>query len=65
LKAIGQAFDKAWLEIAGNFGNEVEIARHRLATALLLVANEGSRDVGMLKQAALQRMALDYRERPN
>ena len=22
LKAIGQAFDKAWLEIAGNFGDE-------------------------------------------
>ena len=24
LKAIGQAFDKAWLEIAGNFGDDIE-----------------------------------------
>ena len=68
LKAIGQAFDKAWLEIAGNFGDDsgdIERARYRLATALLSVSNEDSRDVEVLKQAALQRMALDYRERPN
>ena len=65
LKAIGQAFDKAWLEIAGNFGDEpgdIERARYRLATALLSVANEDSRDVEVLKQAALERMALNYRE---
>ena len=61
LKAIGQAFDKAWLEIAGNFGDDIERARFRLATALLSVANEDSRDVEVLKQAALVRMALNYR----
>jgi hypothetical protein len=61
LKAVGQAFDTAWLEIAGNFGDDVERARYKLATALLSVANEDSRDVEVLKQAALQRMALDYR----
>jgi hypothetical protein len=66
LKAIGQAFDTAWLEVAGNFGGEpgdIERARYKLASALLSVANEDSRDVEVLKQAALERMALDYRRR--
>jgi len=64
LKAVGQAFDEAWLQIAGNFGDEpgdIEKARLRLARALLLIAHEDSRDVGVLRQAALERMALDYR----
>jgi hypothetical protein len=64
MKAIGQAFDEAWIEIAGNFGNvpvDLDNARYRLATALLSVASEDSRDVDVLKQAALQIMALDYR----
>jgi hypothetical protein len=65
LKAIGQAFDQAWLEIASNFGRDsrdIETARYRLATALLSVASEDRRDVEVLKQAALDRMALDYPE---
>ena len=64
LKAVGQAFDEAWIQIAGNFGNElgdIEKARLRLARALLSIAHEDSRDVGVLTQAALERMALDYR----
>jgi hypothetical protein len=62
LKAIGQAFDEAWFEIAGNFGTgDIEKARLRLARALLSIANEDSRDVGVLRQAVLERMALDYR----
>jgi hypothetical protein len=64
LKAIGQAFDEAWVEIAGNFGNQpavIESARLTLAEALLSVADDDSRDVEALKQAALQRMAVDYR----
>jgi hypothetical protein len=64
LKAIGEAFDAAWAEIAQNFGSvqiDIDNARFRLATALLSVANEDSRDVEVLKRAALQRMALDYR----
>jgi hypothetical protein len=64
LKAIGQAFDEAWTQIAANFGNdpaEIEAARLRLAKAVLSVADDNSRDVEALKQAALQRMALDYR----
>jgi hypothetical protein len=64
LKAIGQAFEEAWAEIAVNFGNvpvDIANARYRLANALLSLANEDSRDVKVLKLAALQRMALDYR----
>jgi hypothetical protein len=66
LKAIGAAFDAAWTEIAGNFGDDaedVEKARLRLAKALLSIANDDSRDIDVLKRAALQRMALDYRRR--
>lgn len=66
LKAIGAAFDAAWAKIAGNFGDDpadVEKARLRLAQALLSIADEDSRDVQVLKRAALQRMALDYKRR--
>jgi hypothetical protein len=64
LKVMGQAFDEAWLQICGNFGDDdraVERARLRLARALLSVADDECRDSGCLKQAALERMALDYR----
>jgi hypothetical protein len=64
LKIIGQAFDEAWAEIAGNFGDnptQVENARLRLAEALLSVATEESTDVAAFKRGALQVMALDYR----
>jgi hypothetical protein len=63
LKAIGEAFDAAWAEIAGNFGNDplhIEAARLKLATALLSIASEDSRHVEVLKKAAIQRMRLDY-----
>ena len=66
LRAIGQAFDEAWREIAGNFGNErhdIELARGKLANAILSVACEESRDAQALKNGALQAMALAYRER--
>jgi hypothetical protein len=59
-----RAFDAAWAEIAGNFGNdpaEIETARLKLAKAMLSIADDDSRDVAALKQAALERMALDYR----
>jgi len=64
LKAIGEAFDQAWAQIAGNFGDsptQVENARLRLADALLSVATEESTDVAALKDGALQAMAMDYR----
>jgi hypothetical protein len=66
LRAIGEAFDAAWAEIAGHFGSdpvEVEAARLKLAKAMLSIADEDSRNVDVLKQAALERMALDYRQR--
>ena len=66
LKVTGEAFDAAWAEIAGNFSDDptdLEKARLRLANALISIADEDSRDVEVLKRAALQRMALDYRSR--
>jgi hypothetical protein len=66
LKAIGQAFDEAWRDIAGNFGDDppnVEQARTRLARAILSIADDESRDVSALRRAALERMALDYKRR--
>jgi hypothetical protein len=64
LKALGQAFDEAWAEIAGNFGNdasEIETARLRLAEALLSIASEDSTEVASLKAGALHVMAEQYR----
>ena len=66
LKVIGQAFDEAWRDIAGNFGDdpsEIEAARLKLAEAVLSVAHEDSRDVAALKSGALQAMALEFRNR--
>jgi hypothetical protein len=68
LKAIGQAFDEAWKTIEVNFGSdaqEVETARLKLANALLSIASNDSRDVEVLKRAALEVMARDYRSRAN
>ena len=64
LKIMKQAFDEAWQQVAGNFGEETtdaEKARLRLARALLSIARENSRDVNALRRAALEQMALDYR----
>jgi hypothetical protein len=66
LKAMGEAYDAAWRDIAGNFGDDprdIELARVKLANALLSVACEDNRDVDALKNGALQAMALGYRER--
>lgn len=62
LKAVCEAFDQAWMEIAGNFGTtQVENARLKLAEATMSVATEDSTDVAALKAGALQAMALDHR----
>ena len=64
VKVMGEAFDKAWLAIAGNFGNDehdIQKARRKLAEALLSVAGEHSTDPEALKNRALQVMALQYR----
>jgi hypothetical protein len=61
LKAIGQAFDAAWGEIAHRFDSPlaIEATRLKLANVLLSIAHEDSRDVQELKQAALKRLAFD------
>jgi hypothetical protein len=64
VKAMGQAFDEAWAEIAGNFGDhpmEIETARLRLANAILSAAVDGSKEVSALKAGALHAMAIYYR----
>ena len=66
VKVIAQAFEQAWAQIKGHFGddpNDVENARYDLATAMLSVASDASRDVDELKRAALEAMALRYRDR--
>jgi hypothetical protein len=60
LKAIGEAFDAAWTEIAGGFVSDpivIEAARLKLANAILSLAKQDSRDVEALKRAALEVMA--------
>jgi hypothetical protein len=61
LKVIGQAFDEAWASIADRFpaGVSAEAARLRLASALLAIANDDSRDAAALKRAALEAMRCD------
>ena len=63
LRVLSQAFDEAWADIEGNFGCDQtrEAARVKLATALLSIASDDSRDVAVLKKAALEAMAGDYR----
>lgn len=57
LKAMGRAFDAAWVSIAGNFGDsQKEAARLRLANALLSIADDDSRDLEVLKTAAIEAM---------
>jgi len=65
LVEIGAAFDHAWSEIEHHFGQtDVELARARLAQAILLVAaDHDGHDVAALKTEALQVLALAYRKR--
>jgi hypothetical protein len=58
VKAVGQAFDEAWAEIAGKFASDrIEGARLSLANAVLSVATDMSRDAQLLKKAALEVLA--------
>jgi len=65
VKSIGEAFDAAWLEIADDYRNVAanrQSARVKLATVLLAVATETSRDPYALKLAALDRIKADRRD---
>jgi hypothetical protein len=63
LKVIGRAFDEAWASIADRFpaGAPAQSARLRLATALLAIASDHSRNVAALKSAALEAMKRPWR----
>jgi hypothetical protein len=63
IKVIAEAFESAWGDIASRYDGAEEIVervRLRLAHAVLAVADENSRDVGELKQKALQVMSLNW-----
>jgi hypothetical protein len=62
LKVVGQAFDQAWASIAGNFGGSASAleARLKLASLLLAMADDNSRDVVALRSAALEAMRRGY-----
>jgi hypothetical protein len=66
LRVIGRAFDEVWASIEGSIGcdQQREAARLKLANALLSVASDDSRDVEVLKKAALKEMAGDCRWQP-
>ena len=65
LKVIGKAFDDTWSEVAGHFspnGLQARSARLKLAHAVLAVARDDSRNSDEIKNAALQIMAMSYRD---
>jgi hypothetical protein len=66
MMAIVQAFDAAWAQIEGHFGDDpkmIEEARYRLANCVLSVANDESRNVEVLARGALEAMARNFRDK--
>jgi len=67
IKAMGQAFDQAWAEIAFHFEGDPLIrdsARQSLAEAVLGAAGDSIPDVQGLKEASLRAMRRDYKALP-
>jgi hypothetical protein len=63
LKIVCQAFDEAWADISGNFGDDpqtIETARLKLAKAILTFPYDEVTDVQQIKKSALRVMALLY-----
>ncbi len=61
IKAIGRAFDEAWQELAPTVsqrGSAIEAARLRLATIILGLAKQDTRNSGPLKDEAVRRFRL-------
>ena len=58
LNVIFRALDDAWNDVAHLFPEGSEEARARLAHAILIVAREDSNDAEVLKNGALQVLAL-------
>jgi pyridoxine 5'-phosphate synthase PdxJ len=66
LKVMSEAFDAALTQIADTYGNDpvdIEKGRLRLANAVLAVASKKSRHIERLKRAALEAMALGYKQK--
>lgn len=67
LQVLNQAFDAAWADIAGFYGDDpslVQSARSKLADAVLRAADrDGFSDAEALSRAALTMLALSYRPR--
>ena len=67
LHVLNQAFDAAWADIAGFYGDDpsiVEDARNKLADALLKAADrDGAQDVEAMRRAALTMLALSFKPR--
>ena len=67
LQVLNQAFDAAWADIAGFYGENpslVQSARNKLAEAVLRAADrDGFSDAEALSRAALTMLALSYRPR--
>jgi hypothetical protein len=64
LKVLFRAFDNAWNEIGGSFGDNTlakQAARLKLANVILDLAREGGHDPDLIKKAALQTMARNQR----
>ena len=64
LKAIGQAFDDAWMEIAPNVSvraKAVDAARLTLANIVLSLATEDTRDHELLQREAVRMFKLQHR----
>ena len=55
LKRVGDAFDQSWNAIAANFSaSQAGTARTQLASIILGLSADGSRDAEQLKTAALE-----------
>jgi hypothetical protein len=64
VKVIGEAFDKAWAQIAHHFNGNAEVveaARIRLAHAVIAVAPAEEPQADMISNEALQVMAMRYK----
>jgi hypothetical protein len=64
LKVLFQAFDDAWEELAGDFGDNAlakQAARLKLANVVLDLGRDGGRDPEQIKNSALKTMARNRR----
>ena len=67
LVAMKQAYEEAWGSIEATFGNDPadrEKGRARLARAVVSVTKDGDNDAEAIRIAALEYMALNYKQRP-